>query len=129
MESALPERSGPGVAAAGLNPVLPSSVAPRGSPTPPTDDDGGRMDGGVPASAQESDAPPESPPPSNRAPGVPALPGAAQVVTPLDELTGDRPCVAISVDPSGMFCGRVDRMVSGDVSRMPADGCVPGNVA
>jgi hypothetical protein len=48
---------------------------------------------------------------------------------PSEGLTGDRPGVAISVDPSGMPSGRVDREASGDVACMPADGCISGTVA
>jgi hypothetical protein len=127
MEPALPERSGPGTGAAGLSPPPPSSVAPKGSPVGLTDTEG-RADGGVLLSAQESDAPPESPPPSNRAPGDPVLPDPAQVPMHCEGLTGDTPRVAISVDPSGMAAGRVERKASGDVARMPADGCISGNV-
>jgi hypothetical protein len=128
MEPALPERSGPGTGAAGLSPPPPSSVAPKGSPVGLIDTEG-RADGAVSLSAQESDAPPESPPPSNRAPGDPVLPDPAQVPMPPEGLTGDTPRVAISVDPSGMAAGRVDRKASGEVAPMPMDGCTSGDIA
>ena len=128
METALPERSGPGTGAAGLSPPPPSSVAPKGRPAGLADAEG-RADGGVWLSAQESDAPPESAPPSNRAPGDPVLPDPAQVPMSCEGLTGDTPRVGISVDPSGMASGRVERKASGDVARMPVDGWISGNVA
>ena len=131
MEPALPEEIGPGTGSDGLIPAPPSSLAPSGIPTRPTVDGELRGDAGAPVVAQEGDALAESPPPSNRAPGNPALAGPEQLLMPMpcDGLTGDTPGVAISVDPSGMPTGRVDPKGSGDVPRMPTDGCISGNAA
>jgi hypothetical protein len=128
-ELALAGRFEPGTGTVGLIPAPPSSVEPKGIPTRPTKDDEGRADGGIRLSVQESDVPPESPPPSNSAPGDPALPDAAQGPVACEGLTGDRPGVAISVEPKGMPSGRVDPEASGDVARMPTDGCIAGGVA
>jgi hypothetical protein len=123
-----PPGSGLGTGAAVLNPALPISVAPKGSPVGLTDV-GGRSDESVSLSAQESGELPESPPPSNKAPGDPVLPDPLQFAVAAEGSGEDNPRVAISVDPSGMLCGRVDRKASGDVTPMPGDGCIPGKVA
>jgi hypothetical protein len=103
-------------------------VAPSGIPTRPTVDDEGREDGAVVLPAHAIDEPPESPPPSNKAPGDAVLPVPAQPAKPCEGLIGEMPGVVISVEPSGMPTGCVDCGLSGDVASMPAGGCAPGTV-
>lgn len=128
MDVALSEGVGPGTGTVGLIPGPLSSVAPSGIPTRPTVDDEGKEDGAAMPPAQAVNDPPESPPPSNSAPGDAALPDPAQAAMPCEGLNGEMPGAAISVDPSGMPAGRVDCGSSGDVASMPAGGCVPGAV-
>jgi len=71
---------------------------------------------------------PESPPPSNNAPGDLAVAGAAQLREPCKGLTGVRPGTPISVDPSGTPTGRVDPDVRGEIAGKPVDGSAPGIV-
>jgi len=89
--------------------------------------------------AQEADAPPETPPPSNGAPEDDLeLPEAAQFVTPGMEAALDRgavglmPGVAISVDPSGIPTGGTvepGSKLSGDVAPTPDGDCSPVAIA
>lgn len=85
-----------------------------------------------PAGAQETDVPPEKPPPSNGAPeDCDELPEPEQAgfpkvePTPIGGAAGLRPGVAISVDPSGIPTGATvepDPRVKGEVVPMPG-GC------
>ncbi|WP_249142832.1 hypothetical protein [Bradyrhizobium liaoningense] len=77
---------------------------------------------------QVTDEPPDSPPPSNNAPGEAVLPVPAQPAMSCAGLSGEMPGVAISVDPNGTPTGRVDCGLSGDVASMPVEGCIPGMV-
>jgi hypothetical protein len=123
-EGASVDRFGPVTGTIGLIPALPISVAPRGIPTRPADDEG-RGDRGILLSAHERDVFPESPPPSNGAPDNAAALELAQVPMPTlsEGLTGLMPGVAISVASSGIPAGPADPMASGDVARMPGDCC------
>jgi len=111
------KRPGPATGAAGLMPAPPISVAPKGIPTRPIDDGVGSGDEIFRLSAQESGVAPEIPPPSNGAPDDRAPSELAQVSpsAPREGATGLTPGVAISVEPSGMPAGRVERVASGDV--------------
>src|ERR1700760_3280553 len=104
-------------------PSPPSSVAPRGTPTRPAVEGEGNGDRGIRLSAQERDAFPESPPPSNRAGD--GLSEAAHVASPAlcEGETGLMPGGAISVEPSGTSVNRADPTASGDVARIPMSGC------
>jgi hypothetical protein len=118
----------PATGATGLRPAPPISVAPRGIPTGPIDEGEGSGDEILRLSAQESDALPEIPPPSNvvRDDRAPSEPSQDSIGAPCAGAIGLMPGVAISVEPSGM---PADRMASGDVVRMPTIGCVSVNVA
>ncbi|MVT71844.1 hypothetical protein GPL20_01735 [Bradyrhizobium cajani] len=122
------EGTGLGTGTDGLIPAPPSSVAPSGIPTRPAVDVEGRGDGAIVLAEQAVDEPPESPPPSNNAPGDAGFPEPVQFIMPCAGLSGEVPGVAISVDPNGMPTGRVDCGLSGDVASMPVGGCVPGIV-
>ena len=129
---------GAGTGTTELRPAPPSSIDPRGIPARATDD----VDTVGPGAfapldvAQEGDAPPEIPPPSNGAPedcgGLPepeqlVLPGVEPM--PAGDAAGLMPGVAISVDPSGIpTSGTVPRL-SGDVTPMAEGGCTPVGIA
>lgn len=120
--------AGFGTGTEGLIPAPPSSVAPNGIPTRPTvigEDDSGEA-AALPAHAL--DELPDSPPPSNNAPGEAEFADVGQFDMPCAGLSGEVPGVAISVDPSGMPTGRVDCGLSGDVAIMLGEGCIPGTI-
>ena len=117
-----------------LRPAPPSSVDPGGIPARPTNDVDAVGFGASVAFvvAQELDALPEMPPPSNDAPEdcTPALLESEQLVVPRAGPTPDgaaaglMPGVAISVDPNGIPAGwtvELDPKLSGDVAPIPGD--------
>jgi hypothetical protein len=128
MDIGLSDVTGPGTGTVGLIPAPPISVAPSGIPTRPTVDVEGSGDTAIVLPVQSVDEPPESPPPSNTAPGDAALPDPGHPVMPCTGLIGEMPGVVISVDPKGMPVGRVDCGLSGDVANIPVEGCIPGTV-
>jgi hypothetical protein len=128
IEVVLPVAAGPCTGTDGLIPAPPSSVAPSGIPTRPTVDAEGSGGAAVMLPLHVTDEPPDSPPPSNKAPDEAVLPDPAQPAVLCAGLSGEMPGVAISVDPSGTPTGRVDCGLSGDVASMPVEGCIPGMV-
>jgi hypothetical protein len=127
---------GNGSDSAGLRPALPSSVAPKGIPVSPTDDDVEVSEGTmlvVPRAPQPVDEFPGSPPPSKTAPGLLATKQFSfpkPMLVPDCGRTGLVPDIASSVDPSGMPSGRTtepDVESSGEVRF--GNGCTPGVAA
>ncbi|WP_245309274.1 hypothetical protein [Bradyrhizobium retamae] len=114
---------GPGTGTAGLIPAPPISVAPSGIPRCSTVDERDWRDEAAVLPEHTIDEPFESPPPSNSALGEAALPDAAQPTISNEGLSGEMPGIAISVDPSGIPAGRLDRALNGDVAGMPFRGC------
>jgi hypothetical protein len=116
----------PGGGRSGLLPALPSSVAPSGIRVRPTADDEEAEDGVFALPAQESELPPERPPPSNRALEVRALPRSLQAAAPMvcEGMTGDIPGFAISVEPSGIPARWVRPELNGKVAPRPGGVCM-----
>jgi hypothetical protein len=126
-----------GTGATEPRPAPPRSVDPGGISARPTNDVdavgfGASVTFVVAVVAQDLDALPEMPPPSNDAPEdcTPALLESEQLVVPRVGPTPDGaaaglvPGVAISVDPNGIPAGwtvELDPKLSGDVAPIPGD--------